>query len=246
MQAPIPVAVQSLGDSIRLSLTNAFAMFFGAIPRVIAFLVILLIGWFIASLLAKAVAALLRAVNFNDLARRSGISDFVEKMGVQTDPSGLLADVVKWFVRLIALVAAFDALGLAAISDVLRQFLLWIPNLFVALVVLVIGGLLARAVARMVRGAAAEAGFTNPDTLAAVASVAVWAFAIIVAVNQVGIATALINTLFIGVVGALALAIGLSFGLGGREKAASLIEQWSNKTDEAVPRAKRTGEAAKH
>lgn len=83
---------------------------------------------------------------------------------------------------------AFDALGLPAVSDVLRQLLLWLPNLVVAMVVLVVAGLLATALGKIVRGASAQAGLTNPDTLATVAKVAVWGFAIVVALNQIGIA----------------------------------------------------------
>jgi hypothetical protein len=226
----VPVQpVQSVGDwgdSLRASLTSALAVFFGAIPRIIAFLVILLIGWFIAGLLAKGTAALLRAINFNDVARRSGFSDFVQSMGVRTDASHAIATVVRWFVRLIALVVAFDALGLPAVSDVLRQLLLWLPNLVVALVVLVIGGLAAGALSNLVRGATTQAGFNNPELIATVAKGAVWAFAIVVAVNQLGIATTLINTLLIGVVGAVALALGLSFGLGGRDMAARIVDRW--------------------
>lgn len=233
--APVqPVqSVGDWGDSLQASLTNALAIFFAAIPRIIAFLVIILIGWFIASLLARGVGALLRAANFNDIARRSGFSDFVRSMGVRTDASEAIATVVRWFVRLIALVVAFDALGLPAVSEVLRQLLLWLPNLVVALVVLVIGGLAAGALSNLVRGATTQAGFNNPDLIATIAKGAVWAFAIVVAVNQLGIATTLTNTLFMGVVGALALALGLAFGLGGRETAARLVERWYNSGGEA-------------
>jgi small-conductance mechanosensitive channel len=208
------------------SLAAAMTLFFSAIPKIFGFLVIAIVGWLLASLAEKGVAALLRSIKFNHLAERSGLSDFVNKMGADTDPSGLVGAIVKWFIRLIALVVAFDALGLPAVSDVLRQLLLWLPNVIVALVVLVIGGLAAKALSNLVRGAAAEAGLSNSDFLAKVASVVVWSFAIVVAVNQIGIATALVNTLFMAVVGALALALGLAFGLGGRETAAEIVRKW--------------------
>src|ERR687883_1506369 len=208
----MPTAVSPVtdwGTALMTSLTAALALFLGAIPKVIGFLVILIIGWIIASALAKAAAGILRAVKFNELAQRSGLSDFVQKMGLQTDAAGAVATIAKWFVRLIVLVVAFDALGLPAVSNVLQQLLLWLPNLVVALVVLVIAGLAANALSSLVRGASAEAGLSNPDLLATVAKGAVWAFGIVVAVNQLGIATTLVNTLFMGTVGALALAFGL-------------------------------------
>ena len=211
------------------SLAAAMALFFSAIPKIFGFLVIVIVGWLVASAVEKGVAALLRTIKFNHLAERSGLADFVSKMGTGTDSAGMIALIVKWFIRLIALVVAFDALGLPAVSDVLRQLLLWLPNVVVALVVLVIGGLAAKALANVVRGAASEAGLTNAALLAKVASAVVWTFAIVVAVNQIGIATTLVNTLFMAIVGAIALALGLAFGLGGRETAAEIVRTWYGK-----------------
>lgn len=208
------------------SLAAAMAMFFAAVPRVLGAVLILIIGWFIASLIASVVGKLLRVVKFNELATRSGFSDFVERMGVKTDASGFIAELTKWFIRLIVLVVAFDALGLPAVSQILNQLLLWLPNVVVALVVLVLGGLAAKALSNLVRGVTAKAGFTNSNLLGNVASVAVWSFAVIVAVNQLGIAAALVNTLFMGLIGAVALAAGLAFGLGGQETAGEVVRGW--------------------
>ena len=100
-------------------------------------------------------SAILRTIKFNDLAKRSRLADFVDKIGTGTDFAGMLAAVMKRLIRLIALMVAFDALGLLAISDVLRRLLLWLPNVVVALVMLVIGGLLASALSNVVRASAA-------------------------------------------------------------------------------------------
>lgn len=242
----VAVPVQDTGDALRASLTGALNTFFSAIPRIIGFAVVLIVGWIIAALLARGVQALLHAVKFNELARRSGFADFVQKMGVKDDASGVIAGVVKWFVRLIALVVAFDTLGLPAVSNVLQQLLLWLPNLIVALVVLVIGGLAAKALSQLVRGTSAEAGFSNPDMLATVTRVAVWGFTIVVAINQLGIATTLINTLLVGLVGALALAFGLAFGLGGRDRAAQMLDRAGRNLENAGPKLERAASAARN
>jgi hypothetical protein len=241
----VATPVTNWGEAIMTSLAAALAMLLGAIPKVIGFLAILLIGWLIASALAKAVATLLRAVRFNDLAQRAGFSGFVQKMGVHSDASGLIATLAKWFVRLIVLVAAFDALGLPAVSQVLQQLLLWLPNLVVALVILVLAGLAATALASLVRGSAAEAGLGNPDLLATIARVAVMAFGVVIAVNQIGVAKELVNTLFMGLTGALALALGLAFGLGGRETAAEIVRTWYQSGKQAAPKVARAADAAK-
>lgn len=223
-------------DALFGSLAGAMAIFFAAIPKVIGFAVIIVIGWLVASLLEKAIRGILHAVKFDNLAEKAGFSGFVQKMGVKSDASGFLAMLVKWFIRLIVLVVAFDALGLPAVSDVLRQLLLWLPNLVVAMVVLVIGGLLANAASSLVRGATAGAGFDNPERLAKVASVAVWIFAIVIAVNQIGIAETLVNTILMGMVGAVALAAGLAFGLGGRDTAGEIVKKWHQQALAARPK----------
>lgn len=228
----MPTQVTEWSDAMFTSLAAAMALLFSAIPKILGFLLIIVVGWFVASLIERGLAALLRSIKFNELSERAGLSDFIRRMGMNTDAAGMIGLVVKWFVRLIALVVAFDALGLPAVSEVLRQLLLWLPNVVVALVVLVIGGLAARALSNVVRGAASEADLSNADFLAKTASIVVWAFAIVVAVNQLGIATELVNTLFMAIVGALALSLGLAFGLGGRDTAAEIVRKWYGKAQD--------------
>jgi len=190
---PVPVQTTvvhpSFTDTLIASFRDAFSMILGAIPRILAFIVIVAIGWFVSSLLAKAVVGLLRAIRFDELMRRSGLADFMSKMGTGIDSVGIVAGIVKWIVRVVVLLVAFDTLGLPAVSDVMRQLLLWLPNLVVAIFVLFIGGIAARALGNIVRGATAEGGFSNPETLANIARTAVWSFAVVVAINQLGIAT---------------------------------------------------------
>lgn len=231
--------VTDFGGTLMASMAGAMAMFFSAIPRLIGFFLILIVGWFIATLIGKAVGALLHAVKFNVLADRAGISEFVRKMGVKNDASEFLGEIIKWFIRLIVMVVAFDELGLPAVSAVLSQFLLWLPNLIVALVIIVLGGLAAQALQGIAKGMASEAGSENPESIAKIAKTAVWIFTIVIAVNQLGIAVTLINTLFMGFVGAISLALGLAFGLGGKDTAAKIVSKWYSESDEAADKLKR-------
>ena len=237
-QAPVQNAAAtepSFTQTLIQSFRDAFTMIVSAIPRILGFIIIVAIGWLVSNWLARGVTSLLRAIHFDELMQRSGIGDFLNKMGTGTDAAGIVAGLVKWIVRIVVLLVAFDVLGLPAVSDVMRQLLLWLPNLVVAIFVLFIGGIAARALGNIVRGATAEAGFANPDTLANVVRTTVWAFAIVVAINQLGIATNLINTMFTGVVAALAIALGLSFGLGGRDLASRTLENWYDQAQEARP-----------
>src|SRR5205085_10468094 len=111
-------AVRGWSEAMLTALAGGLAMFIGAIPKIIAFAVILVVGWFVAGLIARLAARLLRAVHFNDLAERSGFGGFVRNIGVKTDCAGFLAMVAKWFMRLIVLVVGLDALGLPAVAGV--------------------------------------------------------------------------------------------------------------------------------
>jgi hypothetical protein len=229
---PPPAAVsfgQSLIDSFRAALT----MILTAIPKIVGFLLILFIGWLIAGWVAGLVTRLLRAIKFNEAANKAGIGNFVANTGAGTDSAAAVGGIVKWVIRLVVLLAAFGALGLSAMSNVLSQFLIWLPNLVVAVGVLVLGGMLGRAAGDLVRGATREGGLSNPDTLATVAKWTVWGFAIIIAVNQIGIGVAVINTLLTGLVYAVALAAGLAFGLGGRDLASRKLTDWSAQLGDA-------------
>jgi hypothetical protein len=241
----MPNQVSNWGDALMASLSSAFTLFFSAVPRILGFVLIIIIGWIIASLIEKALAALLRTVHFDGFAARAGLAGFIEKTGTRRDASGTIALIAKWFVRLLTLMIAFDALGLPAVSDVLRQLMLWLPNLVVALVVLVIGGIAASALSQVVRGAATKGELGNPELLARIAKSAVWVFAIVVAINQIGIAASLVNILFTGFIGAIAIALGLAFGLGGRETAASMVRDWHMRQQGASGRlARNINEAA--
>jgi len=119
--------------------------------KLIAFLLIIVIGWFISSLVAKAVSAVLRKLKIDQLFDRMGLANLTRKMGSQSDSAQIIAEVVKWLIRVVVLVVAFAALGIPAFSVLLTQLLLWLPNLAVAIVVLIVGGLVANAVAQIVR-----------------------------------------------------------------------------------------------
>jgi hypothetical protein len=233
--------VTDWGEALLTSLAASMAVMFAAIPKIIGFALILAVGWFVAGLVAKLAAAVLRKIKVNELAERGGFADFIQKMGMKCDAAGFLASMAKWFMRLVVLVVAFDALGLPAVSDVLRSVLLWLPNLAVAMAVLIVGGLVAKGASRLLKGSLAKAGIGNPEVMAAIASVAVWAFAIIIAANQIGIAQTLVNTLFMGTVAMLVLAVGLSFGLGAKDTAGEIVRGWYDSVREAKPKLERAG-----
>jgi hypothetical protein len=235
------VEISSWGDAVFLSLSNALNTFLNAIPQVIGALLIILIGWIIAGALARLVSELLRRAGADRIfAERGG--EVYGPQSARIKPSVVGGELVKWLIRLVFLVAAANVLGMTQISELLNQVLLWIPNLIVAAVILLIAPLLARFVRGAIEVGAGQMGFTNAPLLGRIAEIAIVAFAVVIAINQIGIAANLVNTLFIGIVGALALAFGLAFGLGGRDVAAQLTQSWYVASQQTAARVRAAAE----
>lgn len=227
-------AITDWGTAIVTSFAGALALVFAFIPKLLGFLIILLIGWLIASALSKALVFLLRKVGFDRLATRIGLTRMEQQMGISLDAAGILGKVVYWFVFLIFLIPAVNALGLTAVSALLGQVVGYIPNVFVAIIVLFLGTLAATVVADLVRGATSKANVGNPNIFATIARFAIMGFAALVALEQLQIAPALLNILFTAIVGAAALAFGLAFGLGGRETAQRILNRGESTVSNAA------------
>src|SRR5712691_12443906 len=230
--------IADLGTAIFNAFSNALNLVLTFVPRVIGFLVILLVGWIVATVVSKALTFVLRKIGFDRMADRIGLTSFEQRMGVKMDAAGLLGKIVYWFLFLVFLVPAVDALGLTSVSAILGMVIAYIPNVFVAILVLFLGTLAATFVADIVRGATASVNMGNPNMYAAIARWAIMGFVAIIALEQLQIAPALLNELFGAVVAAAALAFGLAFGLGGRETAQRLLNRSENSVSAAASQIK--------
>ena len=227
--------VTDWGQAIMTAIAGAVALFLGAIPKIIGALLILLVGWLISRVLGGLVASVLRGTGFDHLAERTGLSRFFDELGFTTDASGVMGKLVYWFFFLITLAVAVEALDIPAVNAVINAFLLWLPSLAVAVIVLLIAQLIAGPLAAIVRATMAEAGVANPRLFSDLTKVAIWLFAIVIAANAVQIGATLVNAIFIGFVAALTLAVGLAFGLGGRDTAALLVRRWYGQAEQSTP-----------
>ena len=206
--------VQTWGEAVMVSVTEALQNFLGFLPSLVGAILILILGWIISGLLAGLVERGLKAVGFERAAESTGISGFIQRSGSSWSASEIVAEIVKWFIRLLAIQAAASILGLTQISQIVNAILLWLPNLVVAIVIVVIGTLIAKFVSGVVRGSTSQMGFTNPNLLASIAYYAIVVFAVMAAIDQLGIAETVVDTLFIGLVAMVVLAAGWHSGLG--------------------------------
>ena len=198
----------------------------GFLPKLIVAFVIVVVGWIVGTILRQAVIHLFRILKVDSVLKQAKVEQVVNKAGFNLNSGRFIGGLVEWFVIVVFLVAAFDVLGLNQVTAFLQQVvLLYLPQVIVAALILLVAAVIAEAMQKVIVGSAKAAGVKFAHLAGAITRWAIWVFAILAALFQLGIAAAFIQTLFTGVVVALALALGLSFGLGGQEAAARYIEK---------------------
>ena len=221
-----------------LSFARAFGDFMAFIPKFLGALVILLVGWLISSIVAGLVTRGLRMVRFNQIADRAEIDQFLMRAGVRLDPAAVVGKLAFWFLMLFFVGAAFSAFGLEQVQVVLANLIGFIPNVIVAVVVLLVGALVANFVANLVRGSSGMARVGDPNLMATIARSAVLVFATLMALDQLDIAPTIINTLWMALIGMVAVAGALAFGLGGRDLAKRILEDAYDRGQQKANEAK--------
>ncbi len=225
----IPMMTQTWSGVLLASLQNLWIGVVAFLPRLILAVVIFLIGWLIASLIEKALRQLIDAMRVDSVLRKTGVDETLSKAGMRLNTGAFIGGLVKWFFIIVFLVASFDVIGLSQVNVFLREVVLnYLPNVIVAALILLVGSVLAEATGRLVSGSARMADVKTSGFIGTVARFAIWIFTILIALSQLGIATQLIQILFIGVVAMFALAGGLAFGLGGQAAGARVIEKMKN------------------
>lgn len=207
------------------SFQSLWANVISYIPIIFVALIIFLAGWVTGAVLGEWVAKLIKAVKLDRFLVKLGVHEVVEKAGYHLDAGAFLGALVKWFVVLAFLIASVDVLGLDQVNVFLEQVIGYIPNIIVAALILIIGAFFADFLSRLVTGSARASGVRSSKMIGSVTRWAVWIFALLAALSQLGIASLLFQTLWTGIVAAMALAFGLSFGLGGRDAAARMIDK---------------------
>lgn len=196
----------------------------GFIPQLVVAIIIFIVGWVIAMALDRVVAQIFRALKVDRALESIGFEEPLARAGWQLDSGAFIGALVKWFVVIVFLVAAVDVLGLTQVNIFLSDVVLvYLPKVIVAAIILVASAVLADITQRVVTGSARAAHLPSAGFLGGVSKWAIWIFAILAALFQLGIAGPLVQTLFTGAVAAISLAVGLSFGLGGKEAAEKFI-----------------------
>jgi len=213
-------------DVLTLSFQNLWMGVVNFVPNLVVAIVILVLGWLIGALLGRAVWQVFRSLKVDEALRRAGFESFLRRGGMELDSGAFIGALVKWFVIVMFLIAAFDVLGLSQVNIFLQEVVLaYLPRVIAAALVLLVAGVIGDLTGRVVTTTARTAGVHSAHFAGAVARWAIWIFGILVALSQLGIGAAFSQTIFTGIVIAVSLALGLSFGLGGQSAAADFIEK---------------------
>lgn len=218
--------LQTWGEILTRSFQELWFGIIGFVPNIIVAIVIFVVGWVVGVLLGRVVAQLVHSLRIDNALKSANVEEVLRRAGFRLDSGRFLGELVKWFVIVVFLVATLDVLGLSQVNAFLQNVILaYLPQVIAAALILLIGAVIADALRKLVIGAAKAAEIESAGLLGGLAKWSIWIFSILIALSQLGIADFFARTLFTGVVVALAIALGLAFGLGGQDSAGRLLER---------------------
>jgi len=212
------------GDVFNTSLQDLWWGFIQFAPKLIVAIIFFIIGWILGSLVAKAFERVINALKVDKLFASIGMDDFFRKAGMNLNTGYFIGQVVKWFVIIVFLLPSLNLVGLDYISFFLKDDVLgFLPRVIVAAFILIIATIVAEALSKAVNSSARAMNLHSANMLGTVAKYAVWIFAFIIALGQLGVAPAYMQILFAGIIGMLAIAGALAFGLGAKDAAGRFV-----------------------
>jgi hypothetical protein len=216
--------VDTVDVSFSDRLQESFAQLYRYVPALFGALVILFAGYLLARLFEKATERVLRRIRFNRLLERGGVMDAVERAGSHLNPTRIASSLVFWFVMFTVMLVAANALGLQSLANVFSELVSYIPSVIAAIVIIIVGSVLGTFVGGLIMASAG--GLHGGPTLARVGKGGVIMLAIFMALQELGVASEIVTTAFALLFGAIALALGLAFGLGNRDLAGEITREW--------------------
>ncbi len=202
------------------------------LPRLIGSLVVLTIGWFLAVGLGKLVAEILKQLRFNKIFERAGWREALQKAELKVNPSDFIGAIAKWILVIVFLLASVEILGFVQFADFLTKVVIWLPNLIVAAAIFVVTVILTDILEKIIKASVKRMGVDYAGFLGVAIRWAIYIFAGLAILLQLGVTPTIIDTLIKGFVGMITLSLGLAFGLGGKDSAAQFIREIKEKISE--------------
>lgn len=222
-------------EKITSVLMESYETFFNSLadflPSLIGALLILIFGWIIAKLVKTAAIKLLKLIKLDVVTEKAKIDQFLKDGGSNKSAIDIIGGIIYWLIMLIVILSGLDALGLGVASELFNQIILYIPNVIVAVLALIFGVFLAGFIAQIVSTYLANIGVTNASVIGTIAKYAIILFVVSLSLTQLNIGDELVTNAFLLLFGSVCLALGLAFGLGGKDWAAKMIEKMSKESE---------------
>jgi len=216
------------GDVFNQSFQGLWLSFVQFAPRLIIAIVFFVVGWVLGTIIAKALEQVFASLKIDNLLRSIKVDGFFRKAGMNLNSGYFVGQVVKWFVVIVFLIPSLDLVGLSSIKDFLQYDVLgFLPKVIVAALILIIASLVADGLSKTVTASARSISLSSANLLGVIAKYAIWIFALIIALGQLGVADYYMSVLFTGIIAMLSIGGALAFGLGGKEAAARFIAKVS-------------------
>jgi hypothetical protein len=196
------------------------------LPSLIGALLILIVGWIVAKIFRSISIKFLKLIKFNVVTEKAKVDQFLADGGVKKSAIEIIGSLFYWLIMLIVLLTAFNSLGLSAASDLFNQVFLFIPNIIVAILVLILGLFVANLISQVVVTYLKNIEIDNAEAMGKLTNYAIIVFVVSLSLTQLNIGKELISNFLLIVFGALCLALALAFGIGGKEWAAGVINKY--------------------
>lgn len=216
-------------DVFLTSLASFWSELASFLPQLLAALVLLFIGWLLAKIARTGVMRVLKVLNFERATEKSGLEAFLKHAELEVSVAAILGNLAYWTIILVMIVFVANSLGLHVVADLFNRVVLYIPNVIVAILVLVFGTILARFINRLVFAWLSNMEFEGALTVSTFSEYAMMVFVFFMAMEQLQIANELLTAAFVIAFGAVGLALAIAFGLGGRDWAARVIDEHTRK-----------------
>jgi hypothetical protein len=231
--------IYEVQTSISGAFTQAWDSIASFLPMFLTTIIIFVIGWFISIGLGKLVANLLKRVGFDNIFNKTGWQKALRKAELKITPSQFIGVITKWIFVIIFLIIVSDIVKWENFSSLLNQIITWVPNLIVAIVILVVSIVIADILEKIIKATIDKVGIASANFLGSLAKWVIYVVATLAILSQLNVAPAIVNAIIYGIVGAFVLSFGLAFGLGGRDEAAKILATAREKIEGKKPKKRK-------
>lgn len=214
------------------ALLKLWGGFIGFIPQLIGALLVFIIGWFISIWIGKFIAEVLRRLRVDQIFEKTRWEQALEEAEIKTKVSTFIGGLVKWILIIVFLSATIRILELEEFARFLDKIIDWLPNLIVAAAIFVVAVIISNLAEKFIKAIVSRMEVGYAKLLGTIVKWAIWIFAILIILSQLGIAESIVYTLITGFIALIVISTGIAFGLGGKDVAKEILEGLKNKIKE--------------